>query len=140
MPSFNHFSFAARTNTRRNSLQSTRLPTYTSAAPSYTSNVSAYDRERVRAWSENLPGSSGEPSQDSDTVFGQSESSLSDTVDIGETPAERSRPPGPRYSKCSYYPYHYSIDVIKPPQFTTERTQRMGQFHRKIPSTLMIRI
>ena len=140
MPSFNPFSSAARTNTRRNSLQSTRPPTYPSAAPSYTSNVSAYDRERVRAWSENLPGSSGEPSQDSDTVFGQSESSLSDTVDIGETPAEITRPPGPRYSKCSYYPYRYSIDGIKHPQFTTERTQRMGQFYRKIPSTLMIRI
>jgi hypothetical protein len=138
MPSFNPFSSNATANAHRNTLRSNRPPTYTSRA---TAVSGTHDRsERVRAWSENLPGSSGEASQHSDTVFGQPESSLPDTVNIGETPAEMTRPPGPRYSRCSYYPYHYSLDVIKFPQFTTERTQRMGQFHRKTPSTPMIHI
>jgi len=105
MPSLNPFSSNSIINAHRNSLQSSRPPTYTTlatAAPTYTPDepVSPSARvrsERVRAWSESLHNASSQATQDSDTVIGQSESSLTDTASIAETSAEMTRPLGPRY-------------------------------------------
>jgi hypothetical protein len=145
MPSF--FSNAT-INTHRNSVRSDRPPTYTSnatAAPTYAPNEQGsssarYRSERVRARSGSIHGALSEGSQDSDTVFDQPESSLSDTVSITETSAEMTRPPGPRYSELSPSPYRNTPNVIKFVQFIIERMQRMGQFQRKTLSTLMTSI
>jgi len=98
---FNPFTSNASTS---GSIQSTRPPTYTSnvtAAPTYTPNeaqqtTGAHARnERVSGWSASLPTASSVA--DSDTVFDQAESSLEDTVSVGESSAEIASPAGPRY-------------------------------------------
>ena len=114
MPSFNPFSSNTTINTDRSS---SRLPTYTSletVVPAYTSNeqgsTSAHDR--ARAWGDSLPSASSQASQYSEAVFRQPESLLTDTVSVGETFVEMTRPAGPRYGKISCYPYHNLLNVI----------------------------
>jgi len=122
MSSFNPFSSNTTVSSRRNTVRSDRPPTYTShatAVPPYTPNEQessgAGDRsEMVSAWSRSLPSASSAGSQDSDTVFDQPESSVTDTVSIAETSTEMTRPPGPRYGEPLSKPYRNSLKVINP--------------------------
>lgn len=103
---FSDFASNLSVNSQRGS---TRPPTYTSnvtAAPAYTPNeprtTSVHaGNERVSAWSESLPTASSV--SDSDTVFDQAESSVADTVSVGGTSAEITRPAGPRYGDLDFY-------------------------------------
>jgi len=96
---FNPFASNASSNSRRSSTRSARPPTYTSnttaAAPAYTPSVN--DRS-VATWSASLPSASSIAFLDSDSsVFDQVESAPTDTVNIKRTPADITRPIGPRY-------------------------------------------
>jgi hypothetical protein len=93
-----------RINTERDSAQSTRPPTYTSyatAVPTYTSDERnpSSAHERVSTWSASLPSASSVGSPDSDAMFDQAESSLTDTVSVTGTSAEITKPAGARYSE-----------------------------------------
>jgi hypothetical protein len=117
----NPFASNASVNTHRDSAQSNRPPTYTSNTtdvPTYTSHelnpTSAHDRnERVSAWSASLPSASSVASPDSEIMFDQAESSLTDTfsaVSIGGQSAKVTRPTGPRYSEPECYLCRISLD------------------------------
>ncbi|KIM75612.1 hypothetical protein PILCRDRAFT_827049 [Piloderma croceum F 1598] len=96
MPWFNPFNSNI---TLSNSARPPPYPGSTTPAPTYQTSeprsASAHDpNERVRRWSEALTIAS---SPDSDFVFEQAHSSLTDIVSISGTSAEGTRPAGPRY-------------------------------------------
>ena len=92
-------------NTDRDSAHNTRPPTYSpyTTTPPYTANepatTSAHDLGVKREWSASFPSASSIAAAVSDAVFGHTESSLTDTVSVGESSVEVRRPAGPRYGQ-----------------------------------------
>ena len=108
---FNPFASNPSVNTHRDSARSTLPPTYSShstTAPTYIPNertTSVFDpSERVRAWSASLPSASSATSPD-DTLVEEVDSLPMDTVSIGGTPLEVTRPAGLRYSEAECRTY-----------------------------------
>ena len=99
-------------------VRSTRPPTYTSnitAAPTCTTGdpraTSACDRnERASAWSASLPSASGVASPDSDSLLGEAESSVTDTVSVGGASVEVPSPAGPRYGELEFNLYRNRLN------------------------------
>jgi len=119
---FNPFVSSTGINTHSDSAHNRRPPTYASSAttaPTYTANepatTSAYDpSERVRAWSATLPDASSVAPPDSDTSFNEVESSITDTVSVGGTSVEVTRPAGTRYIYYRIYAEDGAIPSVNP--------------------------
>jgi hypothetical protein len=107
--SFNHFASNASINTRLDSVQNTRPPTFTSnatAAPPYTPNAQRMidTEDRVERASLSSSKSSAE-SPNSETLLDEVETWATNTINVGDTSGNTTRPACERYSELTCHAF-----------------------------------